>query len=190
MSLFSTLEPSAFGRVAVLFGGKSAERAVSLKSGAAVLEALQSAGVDAFGIDVGDDFLQRLIPKASLSDWMGRREKNFAANEKMIQLTRGNTFNYFVLGRDDNAPYSQTHLESRHLAAEGKDLGKTRFQAGVHYVVLNLLASALFLIGVSLLYAVTGTLNLADLALRVGQLSGMEAVLARDLTALVRSYLR
>ncbi len=44
----------------MLFGGKSAERAVSLKSGAAVLEALQSAGVDAFGIDVGDDFLQRL----------------------------------------------------------------------------------------------------------------------------------
>ena len=60
MSLQSTLDPKAFGRVAVLFGGKSAERAVSLKSGAAVLEALQSAGVDAFGIDVGDDFLQRL----------------------------------------------------------------------------------------------------------------------------------
>lgn len=61
MSLHSTLDPQAFGRVAVLFGGKSAERAVSLKSGAAVLEALQSAGVDAFGIDVGDDFLQRLV---------------------------------------------------------------------------------------------------------------------------------
>ncbi len=60
-SLMSTLEPSAFGRVAVLFGGKSAEREVSLKSGQAVLEALQSAGVDAFGIDVGDDFLQRLV---------------------------------------------------------------------------------------------------------------------------------
>ena len=60
MSLHSSLDPMAFGRVAVLFGGKSAERAVSLKSGAAVLEALQSAGVDAFGIDVGDDFLQRL----------------------------------------------------------------------------------------------------------------------------------
>jgi D-alanine-D-alanine ligase len=60
MSLHSTLDPKAFGRVAVLFGGKSAERAVSLKSGAAVLEALQGAGVDAFGIDVGDDFLQRL----------------------------------------------------------------------------------------------------------------------------------
>ncbi|HEX2013334.1 MAG TPA: D-alanine--D-alanine ligase [Roseateles sp.] len=58
--LKSTLEPAAFGRVAVLFGGKSAEREVSLKSGAMVLQALQAAGVDAFGIDVGDDLLQRL----------------------------------------------------------------------------------------------------------------------------------
>src|SRR5262245_47456221 len=58
--LKSTLEPAAFGRVAVLYGGKSAEREVSLKSGAMVLQALQSAGVDAFGIDVGDDLLQRL----------------------------------------------------------------------------------------------------------------------------------
>ncbi|WP_426140236.1 D-alanine--D-alanine ligase [Pseudomonas sp. DWP3-1-2] len=60
-SLLCTLEPKTFGRVAVLFGGKSAEREVSLKSGQAVLHALQSAGVDAFGIDVGDDFLQRLV---------------------------------------------------------------------------------------------------------------------------------
>jgi D-alanine-D-alanine ligase len=61
MSLHSTLGPQAFGRVAVLFGGKSAEREVSLKSGNAVLQALQAAGVDAFGIDVGEDFLQRLL---------------------------------------------------------------------------------------------------------------------------------
>lgn len=60
-SLLSTQAPSRFGRVAVLFGGKSAERAVSLKSGQAVLDALLSGGVDAFGIDVGDDFLQRLV---------------------------------------------------------------------------------------------------------------------------------
>ncbi|MEK1940395.1 MAG: D-alanine--D-alanine ligase [Pseudomonas sp.] len=59
--LAANLAPEAFGRVAVLFGGKSAERPVSLKSGAAVLEALLAAGVDAFGIDVGDDFLQRLV---------------------------------------------------------------------------------------------------------------------------------
>ncbi|SDH53772.1 D-alanine-D-alanine ligase [Pseudomonas flavescens] len=60
-TLKSQLPVAAFGRVAVLFGGKSAERDVSLKSGNAVLSALQSAGVDAFGIDVGDDFLQRLL---------------------------------------------------------------------------------------------------------------------------------
>ena len=59
-ALQSTRDPQAFGRVAVLYGGKSAEREVSLKSGAAVLAALQSAGVDAFGIDVDDQLLTRL----------------------------------------------------------------------------------------------------------------------------------
>jgi D-alanine-D-alanine ligase len=59
-ALQSTRDPKAFGRVAVLYGGKSAEREVSLKSGAAVLVALQNAGVDAFGIDAGDDLLTRL----------------------------------------------------------------------------------------------------------------------------------
>ena len=52
---------TAFGRVAVLYGGTSAEREVSLKSGAAVLAALQGAGVNAFGIDAGDDLIERLI---------------------------------------------------------------------------------------------------------------------------------
>ncbi len=45
-------KPEAFGRVAVLMGGWSSEREVSLKSGAAVLAALQNAGVEAIGIDV------------------------------------------------------------------------------------------------------------------------------------------
>ncbi|MGV8844651.1 MAG: D-alanine--D-alanine ligase [Pseudomonas sp.] len=57
----SQLPVEAFGRVAVLFGGLSAERAVSLNSGKAVLQALQDAGVDAFGIDVDGNFLQRLV---------------------------------------------------------------------------------------------------------------------------------
>lgn len=58
--LLSHLMPSDFGRVAVLYGGTSAERDVSLNSGAQVLGALQAAGVDAFGIDVGDDLLSVL----------------------------------------------------------------------------------------------------------------------------------
>jgi len=49
-----------FGRVAVLMGGWSAERAISLKSGQAVLAALHRRGVDAHGIDAGRDVVQRL----------------------------------------------------------------------------------------------------------------------------------
>lgn len=49
-----------FGRVAVLYGGASAEREISLISGRAVLEALQRQGIDATGIDVGADVIARL----------------------------------------------------------------------------------------------------------------------------------
>jgi len=45
-------DPAAFGKVAVLMGGWSAEREISLKSGNAVLTALQRRGVNAHGIDV------------------------------------------------------------------------------------------------------------------------------------------
>ncbi|MCW8930037.1 MAG: D-alanine--D-alanine ligase [Gammaproteobacteria bacterium] len=44
--------PESFGRVAVLMGGDSAEREVSLKSGSAALNALKRKGVDAFKVDV------------------------------------------------------------------------------------------------------------------------------------------
>ena len=53
-------ETRGFGRVAVLMGGWSAERPVSLESGAAVLAALRRCGVDAHGIDVGRDVMIRL----------------------------------------------------------------------------------------------------------------------------------
>lgn len=49
-----------FGRVAVLMGGNSAERAVSLKSGQAVLDSLLRSGVDAVGIDFKGD-IQAII---------------------------------------------------------------------------------------------------------------------------------
>jgi D-alanine-D-alanine ligase len=48
-------DPRAFGRVAVLMGGWSAERQVSLWSGEAVLAALQKRGVDAHGVDATRD---------------------------------------------------------------------------------------------------------------------------------------
>lgn len=45
-------DPKEFGRVAVLMGGTAAERSVSLRSGAAVFQALKNKGVDAVSIDV------------------------------------------------------------------------------------------------------------------------------------------
>ncbi|HAO33508.1 MAG TPA: D-alanine--D-alanine ligase [Candidatus Competibacter sp.] len=53
-------DPTAFGKVAVLMGGWSAEREVSLKSGAAVLAALRASNVDAHGIDADRAVLQTL----------------------------------------------------------------------------------------------------------------------------------
>ncbi len=50
-------DPARLGHVAVVHGGWSAEREVSLKSGAQVLAGLQRAGVDAVGVDAGRDIL-------------------------------------------------------------------------------------------------------------------------------------
>jgi multicomponent K+:H+ antiporter subunit D len=51
------------------------------------------------------------------------------------------------------------------LALHGS--GSARVLAGMHYIVVNLVASLLFLIGVSLIYGVAGTLNMAELAARI-----------------------
>lgn len=42
--------------------------------------------------------------------------------------------------------------------------GRARVQSGLHFIAINLAASSLFLIGASMLYGITGTLNMADLA--------------------------
>ncbi len=56
----SSVDPRSFGKVAVLMGGWSGEREVSLVSGAAVLDALRARGVDAQGVDVGRDICEQL----------------------------------------------------------------------------------------------------------------------------------
>ena len=68
------------------------------------------------------------IPKEYLDDWFKRREKNFAANELFVEYTRAGVFDYFFLGCDDNAPFSQTHKESRQITESSVDLGKTVVQ--------------------------------------------------------------
>lgn len=83
----------------------------------------------------------------------------------------GDLFNLFVF-------FEVLLIASYVLLLHGQ--GRERFRMGVHYVVLNLAASALFLLGLSLLYAATGTLNMTDMALRVAALTGDGAVLARS----------
>lgn len=53
-------EIRGWGRVAVLMGGCSAEREVSLRSGQAVLDALLQSGVNAFGLDLGENTVEQL----------------------------------------------------------------------------------------------------------------------------------
>jgi multicomponent K+:H+ antiporter subunit D len=80
----------------------------------------------------------------------------------------GDLFNLFVF-------FEVLLIASYVLMTHG--LGRQRLRVGTQYVVLNLAASALFLLGVALIYALTGTLNLADLALRVPQVAAPESAL-------------
>ncbi|MDR9469349.1 D-alanine--D-alanine ligase [Marinospirillum sp.] len=57
----SQQEIKELGRVAVLMGGCSAEREVSLRSGQAVLTALEAQGVKAFGLDLGKNAIAQLL---------------------------------------------------------------------------------------------------------------------------------
>lgn len=63
--------------------------------------------------------------------------------------------------------------------------GADRTKAALHYVVLNLAGSALFLISVSVIYGVTGTLNMAHLAERVAELSAADQPLAGAAAAIL-----
>ncbi len=56
----SIVDPKAMGKVAVLYGGQSAEREVSLMSGNGVLKALTESGVDAIGFDPAEQELNQL----------------------------------------------------------------------------------------------------------------------------------
>src|SRR5690606_37817268 len=52
--------------------------------------------------------------------------------------------------------------------------GKQRVSAGLHYIGINLIASFLLLIALAMIYGLTGTLNMADLALRTHTLSSAD----------------
>lgn len=73
-------------------------------------------------------------------------------------LLTGDLFNLFVF-------FEVMLAASYGLLLHGT--GTLRVKAGLHYIAVNLVAALFFLIGVSLVYGTAGTLNMADLALRM-----------------------
>ncbi len=55
-----SISAADFGKVAVLMGGQSAEREISLRSGQAILDALKNRGVNAWAVDAGPDLMSQL----------------------------------------------------------------------------------------------------------------------------------
>ena len=81
----------------------------------------------------------------------------------------GDVFNLFVF-------FEVMLIASYGLLLHGG--GARRLRSGFHYVAINLIGSTLFLFAVGIIYAVTGTLNMADLAAKVAQIApGDEALL-------------
>ncbi|TPE46649.1 monovalent cation/H+ antiporter subunit D [Maribrevibacterium harenarium] len=82
----------------------------------------------------------------------------------------GDIFNLFVF-------FEVLLIASYALLVHGG--GKHKTQATVHYVIINLVGSSVFLFGLGIIYGTLGTLNIADLANKVSQLQGADATLAK-----------
>jgi multicomponent K+:H+ antiporter subunit D len=82
----------------------------------------------------------------------------------------GDAFNLFVF-------FEVLLIASYGLMVHGA--GQDRLRAGVQYVAFNLVGSTLFLFGLATIYAVTGTLNMADLAVKIATLPPGDAALIR-----------
>jgi multicomponent K+:H+ antiporter subunit D len=82
----------------------------------------------------------------------------------------GDIFNLFVF-------FEVLLIASYGLALHGG--GQHRLKAGFQYVAINLIASTVFLFAVGLIYGVTGTLNMADLAVKVPQVAEGDVALLR-----------
>jgi multicomponent K+:H+ antiporter subunit D len=82
----------------------------------------------------------------------------------------GDLFNLFVF-------FEVLLIASYGLMLHGQ--GPARLKAGVQYVIVNIVGSSLFLIALGLLYALTGTLNMADMGVRVAAIGPEDQGLLR-----------
>ncbi len=88
----------------------------------------------------------------------------------------GDLFNLFVF-------FEILLLASYGLLLHGG--GRLRVKAGLHYVVINLVGSTLFLFAVGTLYGITGTLNMADLAVKIAAAPPENAALLQSAALLL-----
>ncbi len=88
--------------------------------------------------------IRQELPAEVIGDWMDRRAKNLRVTKELLELTRRGTFRYFIIGKDDNAPHSQTHREALELQRSAGDLPETSCQilAGIDEFSLLLLTRA------------------------------------------------
>ena len=90
----------------------------------------------------------------------------------------GDLFNLFVF-------FEVLLIASYGLMLHGQ--GAERLKAGVQYVIINLVGSTLFLLALGVLYGVTGTLNMADMAVRVAAVPASDQGLLQAAAALLMS---
>ncbi len=88
--------------------------------------------------------LERNLPRLELTDWLERRAKNLGINHELTLMARSGKFHYLAIGKDDNAPFSATHMEARTIKKTAFDLDDGKFQilAGVDQLGLLLLTRA------------------------------------------------
>lgn len=88
--------------------------------------------------------LLKKVPDVIFHDWISRRNKNFDVNMSLIEKTKENVIDYFVLCRDDTAKYSQSSIELKALLESAGCLSDDQFVtfSGADEVGLVLLTRA------------------------------------------------
>ena len=88
--------------------------------------------------------LQKEIPSAIIKDLYTRRQNNIMTTELLLHGVESGDFDYFLIGRDDTAPFSQAHREARSMEILVNELPKERirFFAGADQLGLVLLTRA------------------------------------------------
>ncbi len=67
------------------------------------------------------------LPMEFLNSWMVQRTRNYMVNRQLLVLAKLGYITYLAFGRDDNAPFSQTHRESRKLNEYANAIGLKDF---------------------------------------------------------------